>query len=176
MWKRGNVRMRENTPMTSIQRMAIMAATTGLLTPILLISGCTRSGGGADGEPETTQPTAEQVRQCERVMHVTFPAAGKVEGLHVRSENGTVVSVKASMTLDELHTFIENSPFRETALSSTERRVTNDLDTATWWEPDAAKAFESGEVEIPVPAATLRILIGKDDAQRATVYLHWRRK
>lgn len=105
-------------------------------------------------------------------MDLTFPASTRA--LNAAAETGgpdDAVYLKVEMDKQDLETFVKNSRFANAALRSDQSPIHNRIDL-TWWNPDGAKTYKSGQVRLP-SNDVLNILIDFDYDKKVVVYLLW---
>ena len=116
--------------------------------------------------------TREKLQEYERLMHLTFP--GSTRALNAAYESGgpdDAVFLKVEMDKQDLETFVKSGPFADIDLRNDRREVSSRKDLP-WWNPDAAKTYESGQVTLP-SNDVLNILIDLDGDKNSVVYLQW---
>jgi hypothetical protein len=102
-----------------------------------------------------------------------FPGDSRVAGL-LEEPRGMdrAIFLKIEIKPEDLNGFIAKSPFAATQLTSDSRSVMSNLTAVSWWTPDNAKTFQSGQVRLP-EAKVLKILIDRDKKDKITIYLMW---
>jgi hypothetical protein len=116
--------------------------------------------------------TQEKLQQFEKLMHLSFPASTRA--LNAAAETGgpdDAVFLKVEMDKQDLETFVKNSPFANADLRNDQKQINNQKDL-TWWNPDAARTYRSGQVMLP-SSEYLNILIDFDHDKKIVVYLMW---
>ena len=115
--------------------------------------------------------SANTLAKCAEIMNVSFPE-GTV-ALNYRALPGMdhAILLKIRVPIDDVESFLARSPFAGRPLRS-DRRFPPPFAEASWWTVEEPERFQSGQAALP-RAAFLDILIDLDDAEVATIYLHW---
>lgn len=147
---------------------------SALITLLFVVLGCTACNAALNRKSQLSEKdiTAEKLHQYERLMHVTFPASTRALNAAAETDGpDDAVFLKVEMDKQDLDTFVKNSPFVNTPLKSDERSLDNEKDL-TWWNPDGAKTYKSGQVRLPANDV-LNIPIDFDQDRKIIVYVLW---
>ena len=128
-------------------------------------TGCRRE------PPPSVQPSAIQLQECAKLMGLKFPNGARGLMLHYMSGLDDTIFLKAVIRVEDLNTFLNDSPFEKSQLSSVERSV-HPRAQLPWWQVNQAKSFLSGVTELP-DAERLYLLIDLDSPDLCIVYLNW---
>ena len=129
----------------------------------LLLTGCKRSSRNII--------TPQKFSECAGRMSVVFPQSARPVGVYERHGMDDSIHLKVDIDIRDLAQFIQNSPFIGITLSDNSRSVFP-LKRLSWWDIENVVKYQSGEVQLP-DASYLKILIGLDDPNIASLYIHW---
>jgi hypothetical protein len=146
------------------------------LTLALLFVACslTCTGRSSSGIPQSRADgvTEEDLKECGSKMHITFPQSTRAVNIDkITGGPDDGIFLKIEIDRKEMDALIKSSPFASVELRS-ERRYVLKEPTLSWWNPESARNYKSGQAQLP-DAKYLNILLDLDGNERVTVYLQW---
>jgi hypothetical protein len=146
-----------------MKRLSIVLALT---LGIIIYSSCGIPAG------QQARVTGEQLRDCERKMHISFPPSTQPLGINeVKGWLDDSTYLKVQIPRGDLDGFLKTSPFAGEQLRS-DRPDVSDSESIPWWKPESVKNYKSGQVLLP-DAKYVSTLLDLDSEDKVIVYLQW---
>jgi hypothetical protein len=132
--------------------------------------------GGTRLFPEPKEYVAPDVPQqvlttFQQRAHMTLPTNTVPLGARIYRGQDKFIELKIRLSKSDLDALLRQSPLRDKPLSSV-RRYSRNIAGLSWWRPEGAKRFLSGEASLP-NAEILRLLVDLDQEQFVIVYFEW---
>jgi hypothetical protein len=139
---------------------------------ILLLGIVLQMGCFSHSTQSTVVITEEQLRACEKKMHVSFPASSQPLGIQeVTGWLDDQLYLKLQIPRQDLESFLRSSPFAGKELRSDRSEMFDDKNLS-WWKPESVKNFKPAQAALP-DAKYLNILVDLDSNDRIIIYLAW---
>ena len=122
----------------------------------------------------TRKKAKQKLDELSKIMLFSFPASTRLLGYERRRGMNDVIYLKIEIATEDLRALINNSPFCNTILRSSENNPISDISSTgpTWWKVKSVRTWKSGQVRLD-NANYLNMLIDLDQKNKCVIYLEW---
>lgn len=126
--------------------------------------------------PQITDPNLakQKLDELSKIMHLSFPLSTRLLGYKHRRGMDDVIYLKIEIATGDVKTLINNSPFCNKILRSSENNPIPIVGSTgpSWWNVKSVRKWKTGGARLP-GAKALQILIDLDHSDKVIVYLKW---
>ncbi len=143
---------------------------TALLLTILACNSKTSNGTSSSAAPDEATAQAA-LKECSRLMKVTFPDSVQVLGFQRLRGLDDCVCLKVQFESAALEQFLAQSPFAQSGLEDG-RRFAPLANRIPWWDTAHLTEYTSGQTRLS-QGEVLNIVVSLESESEVVIYLQW---